>query len=164
MDPDPLRHLEFFSVPNNQTINPVDQSFSLGGTPSTQSPIWDTAAALGISPGLSGSSTVPTSLSLDPMAPSTPASGLATMSGLPPLSRPSFGGAPRPTIPMKAPRSRDGHEKKRSRLSTDATPLDSVDYWIQFDNEDSLADIPEGVEVSNANMRARGRPSQTTQR
>lgn len=26
------------------------------------------------------------------------------------------------------------------------TPLDSVDYWIDFDNDDSLASIPEAFE------------------
>lgn len=60
-------------------------------------------------------------------------------------------------MPMRAPRSRDGHEKKRSRLGSDATPFDSVDYWIQFDNEDSLADIPEGTELSKSDAKGKGR-------
>lgn len=30
----------------------------------------------------------------------------------------------------------------------DATPLDSVDYWLDFDKDEGLASIPEGVEAS----------------
>ncbi|KAK0743136.1 hypothetical protein B0T18DRAFT_328731 [Schizothecium vesticola] len=118
MDPDPLRHLEFFSVPNNQTINPVDQSFGLGGPPTTQPPttLWDTAMGMGSAP--SGPSSA---VSFDPMAQSSP-------------SR---------TIPLRPPRSRDGHERKRSRIADTTTPFDSVDYWIQFDNDESLADVSE---------------------
>ncbi|KAK5662024.1 hypothetical protein OQA88_10136 [Cercophora sp. LCS_1] len=160
MDPsDPLRHLEFFSVPNNQTINPVDRSFSLGGPTATQPPsLWDTPAGLGV-PGFSGPpSSTPTSLSLDSIAPSTASTGLTSMTNLAGASQPiNFGGPPRPTLPMRAPRSRDGHERKRSRLSTDATPFDSVDYWIQFDNDEALADIPEGVEVDKAGLKGKAR-------
>jgi hypothetical protein len=53
----------------------------------------------------------------------------------------------RPVLAAKGHRSREGHERKRSRLSMDATtPLDSVDYWIDFDNDGSLASIPEAFE------------------
>lgn len=37
------------------------------------------------------------------------------------------------------------------------TPLDSVDYWIDFDKDDSLASIPETFEPSRPNMDARGK-------
>lgn len=36
----------------------------------------------------------------------------------------------------RPPKSKAGHERKRTKLSTDTTPFDNVDYWIQFDNED----------------------------
>ncbi len=69
-------------------------------------------------------------------------------SGLPSAPQPSsaYGEQRRPSLPLRAPRAREGHERKRSRLSSDASPFDSVDYWIQFDNEDALAGIPENAE------------------
>jgi len=66
-------------------------------------------------------------------------------------------GQARQILPTRTPRVRDGHERKRSKLSTDATPFDSVDYWIQFDNEDHLADIPEGSEFTRAEVRPKGK-------
>ena len=33
----------------------------------------------------------------------------------------------------------------------DATPLDSVDYWIDFDKDENLGSIPEGFEPSRPN-------------
>ncbi|EAQ85072.1 hypothetical protein CHGG_09086 [Chaetomium globosum CBS 148.51] len=60
---------------------------------------------------------------------------------------PAQGIQSRSVLPARGQRSRDGHERKRSRLSLDTnTPLDSVDYWIDFDNDDSLASIPEAFE------------------
>ena len=37
------------------------------------------------------------------------------------------------------------------------TPLDSVDYWIDFDNDDSLASIPETMESVRPQMDAKGK-------
>ncbi|KAK4111274.1 hypothetical protein N656DRAFT_711785 [Canariomyces notabilis] len=125
MDPDPFRHLEFFSMPNSQTVNPVDQAF-LSASSAPASSIWDTS-------GLNADG----GLAVSPMSPN-----------LSSASRPSaHGGQHRPVLPARAPRKREGHERKRSRLSTDSTPLDSVDYWIDFDKDDSLGSIPEGMEA-----------------
>ncbi|KAK1836668.1 hypothetical protein QBC39DRAFT_387651 [Podospora conica] len=161
MDPDPLRHLEFFSVPNNQTLNPVDQSFGLGGPPTTQPPttLWD--AAMGLGPVLSGPSSA---MSFDPMAQSSPSSaGLGSMPN-PALARPaSFGIPSRPTIPLRPPRSRDAHERKRSRIA-DTTPFDSVDYWIQFDNDESLADVSEGSDLLRHDTKPKAGPGPSTAR
>ncbi|KAK0742403.1 hypothetical protein B0T21DRAFT_346207 [Apiosordaria backusii] len=154
MDSDPLRHLEFFSMPNNQTVNPVDQPFMTSN--STQPPsIWDTTG-MGMDGGISMSpSTAPTSMSLDSIAQPSPLTGFTSIS--PNLSSTSQSSAhnrqSRPVLPARGVR-RDGHERKRSRLSMDATPLDSVDYWLDFDKEEGLASIPEGVETSRVDPRS----------
>ena len=37
------------------------------------------------------------------------------------------------------------------------TPLDSIDYWIDFDKDDSLASIPEAMEPARPQMDAKGK-------
>ncbi|KAK4241785.1 hypothetical protein C8A03DRAFT_11995 [Achaetomium macrosporum] len=135
MDSDPLKHLEFFSIPNNQTVNPVDQPFL--GRSAQSSSIWDTA---GLEAGLAASpSTAPTTL------PSTQ------------------GNQSRPILPARGPSSRNVHERKRSRLSIDVTtPLDSVDYWIDFDKDDSLASVPEGLEPPSQSGEGKGKTPTTS--
>lgn len=197
MDSDPLRHLEFFSMPNNQvhthtfiinppspthpltllvvplahtasqTVNPTDQAFLTGAA--TQPPsIWDTTG-LGVDPGLPVSpSTAATTLSLDSVTQPSPLTGLTNMSpDLASTSRPQAQQQQqqqqalqsRPILPARGPRARDGRERKRSRLSMDATtPLDSVDYWIDFDKDDSLTSIAETAEPSRpTTMDTRGK-------
>lgn len=44
--------------------------------------------------------------------------------------RPSGPGA------MSPPRKRDGHDKKRARLDGESAALESVDSWLQFDDDD----------------------------
>ncbi|KAK4453990.1 helix-loop-helix DNA-binding domain-containing protein [Podospora aff. communis PSN243] len=188
MDPDPLRHLEFFSVPNNQvwaiqaalslstpssvcsaadpvlqTVNSVDQSFSLAGPSSTQPPsIWNAPASFGVGSDVSGPpSATHTALSLDSMPQSSPATDMTAMTGMQPTSLP---GHPRPTIPVRTSRAGDSHQRKRSRIASDAVPFDSVDYWIDFDKEDNLADIPEGAELSRSEMKGKGRATSISQR
>jgi len=73
-------------------------------------------------------------------------------------------GQPRPAIPMRTSKSREGHQRKRSRIGSDATPFDSVDYWIDFDKEDNLADIPEGIEMSRSDVKGKGRAFSASQR
>ncbi|KAL2135055.1 hypothetical protein VTI74DRAFT_9975 [Chaetomium olivicolor] len=154
MDSDPLRHLEFFSMPNNQTVNPVDQPF-LAGTSAQPPSLWDTTG-LNVDPGLAVSpSTAPTTLSLDSVPQPSPLTGLTTMSpDLSSTSRPPAQGLQtRPVLPARGPRRGDGHERKRSRLSMDSgTPLESVDYWIDFDKDESLPSIPEGFEPPSQNV------------
>lgn len=43
-------------------------------------------------------------------------------------------------LPPRPPKSKAGHERKRTKLSTESTPFDSVDYWLQFDNEEGTGD------------------------
>ncbi|KAK4127243.1 hypothetical protein N657DRAFT_704031 [Parathielavia appendiculata] len=133
MDSDPLRHLEFFSIPNNQTVNTAQP-------PS----IWDSRG-----PG------VDAGFAVSPMSPD-----LSSTSRLP-----LQGTQSRRVLPARGPRTREKHERKRSRLSMDATtPLDSVDYWLNFDKEDSLASIPEAPEPSKTTMDENGKGSTTSRR
>ncbi|KAK0628977.1 helix-loop-helix DNA-binding domain-containing protein [Bombardia bombarda] len=151
MDPNTLRHLEFFSVPNNQTVNSVDQTFTLGGGSSAySSATWNTAQGLNVETGQSStSSTAPAPMSFGSIAhhPSAPQNGLPNVSAnsSPTTRQPMFSSPTVQGLPSRAPRKKEGHgrERKRSRLSADATPFDSAEYWMEFDNEGSLEDIQE---------------------
>ncbi|KAK4103233.1 hypothetical protein N658DRAFT_549764 [Parathielavia hyrcaniae] len=151
MDSDPLKNLEFFSIPNNQTINPVDQPYFARST--TQPPsIWDSAEQ---APGLAFSSQPSPLARLPIMSPD--------LSSTP--RPPSQGLQSRRILPARGPRAKEGHERKRSRLSLDATtPLDSVDYWLNFDTDDNLASIPEASEPSKLAMDGSGKDSRTNRR
>ncbi|KAK3692291.1 helix-loop-helix DNA-binding domain-containing protein [Podospora appendiculata] len=176
MDPNTLRHLEYFSVPNNQTANPVDQSFSLtGAAPSIPpSSMWDAPTGLNLDIGQSASSSAaPTAFSLDSFNQASASTGLTSASPNPSLlSRSSvYGSQSDRALPTRPPRRRDGHTRKRSRLGPNAnpaasttpiTPFDSADYWIEFDNEESLDGIPEGVEASRADPKGKGIRSMST--
>ncbi|KAK3381517.1 helix-loop-helix DNA-binding domain-containing protein [Podospora didyma] len=157
MDSDPLKHLEFFSVPNNQTLNPLDQPFVLPGNSTQPLSIWDTAAS-NLDVGLSGPpSTAPTAMSLESLAQGSATTGLTSLSPNPAMaSRQSiYGGQPRPGLPTRTHGLGDRHERKRSKLGTDPAPFDSVDYWMQFD--DDLADIPEGIEAPRPSVKEKGK-------
>jgi hypothetical protein len=146
-----------------QTVNSVDQSFSLAGPSSTQPPsLWNAPASFGVGSDVSEPpSATHTALSLDSMPQSSPSTDITGMTGMQPTALP---GHPRPAIPMRTSRSGDGHQRKRSRIASDAAPFDSVDYWIDFDKEDTLADIPEGVELSRSEMKGKGRAASILQR
>lgn len=127
-------------VDTSQTVNPVDQSF-LGVSTAQNPSIWDTAG-LGVETA---------GLSLSPsIAQPSPLTGLTSMSPNPSATAGTSlrGHHGRPVLTARAPRTRDRHERKRSRLSIDSTPLDSVDYWIDFDKDEPLPRIPEGAEPS----------------
>jgi hypothetical protein len=129
-----------------QTVNPVDQPY-LAGTSVQQSAVWD-PSALGLDAGLSPATTAPTTLSLDSTTQPSSMTGLSTVSGGLSSASQSQGVQQRTVLPAHGPRSRDGHERKRSRLSTDATTsLESVDYWLDFDKDDGLTSIPESYEA-----------------
>jgi hypothetical protein len=42
------------------------------------------------------------------------------------------------------------------------TPLDSVDYWTDFDKDDSLASISEGIEPPNSTVDEKGKAPTTS--
>ncbi|KAK4461804.1 helix-loop-helix DNA-binding domain-containing protein [Cladorrhinum samala] len=167
MDSDPLRHLEYFSMPNSQTVNPVDQPFLDVSTAQNPS-VWDTAG-LGVeTAGLSLSPSAPPSLSMESIAQPSPLTGLTSLSPNPSATAGAslHGHHGRPVLPARAPRSRDRHERKRSRLSIDSTPLDSVDYWIDFDKDEPLPRIPEDAEPPRRDAKGKAsmkrRPTNTT--
>ncbi|KIH89555.1 hypothetical protein SPBR_07066 [Sporothrix brasiliensis 5110] len=97
--------------------------------------MWDeqNLAAVGFTHAKDTSSGTP-DLTLESIAPSTGASSLDPYSTIM-SSSPMFGQNPRSIISPKTRRSREGHDKKRSRLNTDSTSFDSVDYWMQFDQD-----------------------------
>ncbi|KAJ2906501.1 Sterol regulatory element-binding protein 1 [Zalerion maritima] len=104
--------MDYFAVPNNQTVNPVDQNANLTTTNAEQPAIWDTS--------------------------SLPAEATNTSMALGAESRPDPY-KPKTALPTRAPphRTREGHERKRSKLSTEtATQFDSVDYWLDFENDE----------------------------
>jgi hypothetical protein len=143
-----FRQLEFFPMSDNRQVDSVGQPFSAGT--STQPPsIWETAGPA-LDTGLTMSpSTAPTSQTLYSVTQPSPVTGFTAMShdALSKRKSPAQGIQSRPVLPARAPKLADMHERKRSRLSMDVTtPLDSVDYWIDFDNDDSLPSIPETFE------------------
>lgn len=180
MDPNLLKHIEYFLEPNSQVRTPSrcsgaecaslgeDMStwrrFSGADTPQTQtadlngqqqrrfdptaaghSPqgFWD-MTGLNVDSGLGSPSSAPTSLSFESFAqPATPAVNK------PQQSRPQqmSGQGSRVILPPRPPKSKTGHERKRTKLSTESTPFDNVDYWLQFDNEEGAA-----AEASNAEL------------
>ena len=187
MDPNALRQLGFFTVPNSQvqsfqdaadllvspssfssatdteqTVNPVDQSFNLDGRSNQSSSLWDTSPVTRDQGTSNPSATAPTSLSLDfLLQPNSPGEADRGSNNQPQSSRSSVSGH-RQILPTRPPKTREGHERKRSKLSTEATPFDSVDYWMQFDNEESLADIPESMtaEILQSKSKKRQPPEQ----
>ena len=137
-----------------QTVNAVDQTLNLTGTSPVQaSPIWDDLAADG--GGLGSPSTAPTSLSLGSFQQASARNSLSDPSPATPSRQSSYSQSSRQILPTRAPRQRTGNERKRSRLSTDSTPFDSVDYWIQFD-DDALPDVPEDTEPAKSENAASG--------
>lgn len=180
MDPNLLKHIEYFLEPNSQVRTPFSCSEVDGAsseedmsawrrrsganTPQTQNadlvgqqqrrfdPVaassspqsfWD-IAGLNVDSALGSPSSAPTSLSFESLAqPATPTANK------PQQSRPQqmFGQGSRVILPPRAPKSKTGHERKRTKLSTESTPFDNVDYWLQFDNEEGAA-----AETNNAEL------------
>jgi hypothetical protein len=49
-------------------------------------------------------------------------------------------------------------------LSTDAsTPLDSIDYWVDFDKDGTFAGIPEELDPPERDVRGENESARTTQ-
>ncbi|EGO54699.1 hypothetical protein NEUTE1DRAFT_124895 [Neurospora tetrasperma FGSC 2508] len=164
MDPNTLRRLEYFSVPNHQTVNPVDQSYNLSGSTSTQSPtLWGTAPSL--EANHSGmNSTATTTMSLDSLSQTSPATAFTGMSSHPSMTRrPSMYGSHTGMPSSKSSRTREGHERKRTRLDSELSPFDEPDYWLQFDNDDNFDDLSEITEPPRQDHKGKGRAPQLSQ-
>ncbi|KAH7161434.1 helix-loop-helix DNA-binding domain-containing protein [Dactylonectria macrodidyma] len=139
MDPNLL---SFFSVPNNQTLNPVDQNAESSSSTHQQQPDPQSWRQSGLDNdmGLSDQTSAPsraTHGSYDNA--STAASDI------------SFTQAPMPSpytqyktvLPTRGhPRShhqqrkKESHDRKRTKVDTESA-LESLDYWIQFDDEEA---------------------------
>jgi hypothetical protein len=46
-----------------------------------------------------------------------------------------------------SPRKRDSHDKKRQKADPDSAALESVDYWIQFDDDDADNNLGSSFEI-----------------
>ncbi|GKT44160.1 putative transcription initiation factor TFIID subunit [Colletotrichum spaethianum] len=137
MDPNFLKNLDYFAVPNNQTTNSAEQTaecfqecaryVSLGV------PRGDQTNSESTSNGPSGS--------LPSFAQASPGN---TNFGLGPMpAQMQFGngqsrntGLPNRAAPGQDSRRRDGHARKRTKVDSEAAALESVDYWIQFDDDE----------------------------
>ncbi|KAF3762009.1 hypothetical protein M406DRAFT_65051 [Cryphonectria parasitica EP155] len=135
MDPNLLRHLEYFLEPNSQVRFSCHLPYEQPRSSSSAQNFWDTTG-LNVESALGSPSSVPTSLSFDSFGQTaTPATGRPQQS----RSQQAGGQGTRVILPPRAPKPKSGHERKRTKLSTESTPFDNVDYWIQFDNEEGVA-------------------------
>ncbi|KAH8745365.1 hypothetical protein F5883DRAFT_587482 [Diaporthe sp. PMI_573] len=144
MASNPPRHVDLFTNPNGQTVNTAALDLSLTGGTSGQalSSLWDDSAMDTAGPvSLSATQTTLSLGSFSQAAANTPLMDMSPNPSTP--SRPSVLGQSRQISTPRRPRARDRHGRKRLRLSTDSTPFNSVDYWIQFDNDNPLSDVPE---------------------
>ncbi|KAL0934259.1 helix-loop-helix dna-binding domain-containing protein [Colletotrichum truncatum] len=141
MDPNFLKNLDYFAVPNNQTNSSVEQSAESSASGAArnapETSMWE---ALGADQANSESTSNGPSGSLPSFAQASPVStnfGLGSMPGQIPYGQ----GQPRNALPTRmaqtaGPRRRDGHDRKRTKVDSEAAALESVDYWIQFDDDD----------------------------
>ncbi|KAF9876069.1 helix-loop-helix DNA-binding domain-containing protein [Colletotrichum karsti] len=140
MDPNFLKDLNYFAVPNNQTNNSVEQpaeSSAAGAARNApDASLWE---ALGADQSNSESTSNGPS-SMPSFAQASPASTNFGMGPMP--AQMNFGqGQQRNALPTRTaqnagPRRRDGHERKRTKVDPEAAALESVDYWIQFDDDE----------------------------
>lgn len=151
-----------WTIGNEQIVNPdsANRTFDLTGTSVNPSPFgWD-ANALEADPGMAGSpSTAPASLCLESHAQSTPSTAPTSLSMNTGAVRHSKRCQTGQMSATRTPRPKEAHQRKRSKLSTDANPFDSVDYWIQFDDEEEpLPAIPERADPSRPDPSLKGKP------
>ncbi|KAI3395205.1 hypothetical protein diail_1699 [Diaporthe ilicicola] len=137
MDPNLLRHIEYFLEPNGQTDDLESQQqrrFNQPAASNSAQNFWD-IAGLPSDSGLGSPSSAPGSLNFD--------ASFGQASNAPNRTQQRqqmLGQGSRVILPPRAPKPKAGHERKRTKLSTESTPFDNVDYWIQFDNEEGAAD------------------------
>lgn len=119
--------------------------FNSAGSTSSTANLWD-LAGLNVNSALGSPSSAPTSLSFESFGQSPPN---AAKSNPPSRSQQPFAQASRVILPPRSPKSKIGHERKRTKLSTESTPFDNVDYWIQFDNEEGAVREAGSPELSH---------------
>jgi len=141
MDPNLLRNIDYFAVPNAQTGNPVDQNAgeaqAAQGTANTSSSsIWDPPMAL-VEPGVSDEFSAAHSFAQQAQATTPPNMTFASLAEPSPYMEGKSGLPARAAQSVAAPRRREGHERKRAKVNSEAAALESVDYWIQFDDDEN---------------------------
>lgn len=155
MDPNLLRHIEYFLEPNSQTDDPDgQQQRRIFNQPAATTPLnpnfWDIAGLTAESP-LGSPSNATTGFSFEsfgqPPVPATPnkphqhQQHQHQQQQQQQQQRPQmFGQTSRVILPPRPPKSKGGHERKRTKLSAESTPFDDVNYWIQFDNEEGTGE------------------------
>lgn len=140
MDPNLL---SFFSVPNNQTLNPVDQNAeaSSGAGPSQQPQDPSSWRQMGMDGEMAMSSERTSAPSGNTMNSFDNSSTAPTDISFTQAPMPSPYTQHKTVLPTRGhPRShqrkKDAHDRKRTKVDTDSA-LESLDYWIQFDDEEA---------------------------
>ncbi|KAL6352802.1 hypothetical protein LRP88_13275 [Fusarium phalaenopsidis] len=137
MDPNLL---SFFSVPNNQTLNPVDQNAesSTGAISQQQQQQQEPSPWRPLEGDMvdrtSGPQGGPVS-SYDHQS-SAPSDITFTQAPMPSPYTQHKTVLPTRGHPRTHPRKRDAHDRKRTKVDTESA-LESLDYWIQFDDDEA---------------------------
>ncbi|QBZ62689.1 hypothetical protein PoMZ_11574 [Pyricularia oryzae] len=158
MDPNLLRHMEYFTVPNAQTRNAAERAANLTRSSGTGQPypLWN-PSTLGADIDFSFNPEGLGGMGFGAFEQPQYQNNSSTAFEPPQRQRSIYTQGPRTLVPTRTPKppSREKPERKRSKLSTDSTPFDSVDYWLQFDNEGT---IPEETSAE-AGATTQGEPS-----
>lgn len=140
MDPSLLNRMDYFPGQNAPNVDagsqPNAESSSAGAAApaSADDSLWDPSLALGMSDEI------------------TPALLYAQQNpgGIPygNYAMPSRTTGPADAIQAATEaRRRGGHNRKRARLDSDAGALDSIDYWIPFDDDDRDSKLGGSFEI-----------------
>lgn len=145
MDPNLL---SYFSVPNNQTLNPVDQNAESSVGPGAQeqqqqqppvSSSWR-GHSLDGDAGLADRTAPPPGAGLHSydQASTAPSDISFTQAPMPSPYTQHKAALPTRVHPRsQQQRRRDGHDRKRTKVDPETATLESLDYWIQFDDEEA---------------------------
>ncbi|TQN72938.1 Sterol regulatory element-binding protein 1 [Colletotrichum shisoi] len=142
MDLNFLQNLDYFAVPNNQTTTSVEQTAESSATGAAKNaPATSLWESLGGDQENSESTSNGPSGSLPSFAQPPPGStnfGLGSMPAQMQFShgQPRNNGLPNRAAPGQNSRRRDAHGRKRTKVDSEAAALESVDYWIQFDDDE----------------------------
>lgn len=193
MDPNLLRHIEYFLEPNSQTqvrtpdtsmvgretterampgrrpgpaantsqsgdLESQQRRFNASSSTSSAQNFWD-MPVLNDDSALGSPSSGPPSLSFETFGQSA-----APAPTKPQQPRPQqFTQGSRVILPPRPPKVKAGHERKRTKLSTESTPFDNVDYWIQFDNEEAAGGDTSPTDLSHQKTKDAHQSSQQQQ-
>ncbi|KAJ4388316.1 hypothetical protein N0V85_007681 [Neurospora sp. IMI 360204] len=104
-------------------------------------------------------------MSLDSLPQPSPATAFTGMSAHPSMiRRPSMYSSQSGISSSRVSRTREGHERKRTKLNSEPSPFDEPDYWLQFDNEDNFDELSEVTEPpQQQDHKGKGRAPQLSQ-